>query len=209
MAIWFLLLSSERRKTVLAHPLSVPHATVCDMMRQKCCMCISIWTRCSAQTQHNLPWNNLCTWVLWCSEHHGRIWSPCYIMDQKQAEQRVKWQMGQNSTTQRASPKGKQIIVDVNYKLALAISTCHLPLQGLNHVLLLTFSTPWKEFLVGIKSEAIRAGTGIGGRRWTGQTGLQTVRYFKELILWAQFLYFLICRKALKSFIGTSAPCDK
>ena len=32
----------------------------------------------------------------------------------------------------------------VNYKLALVMSTCHLPLQGLNHVLLqlLTFNTP-------------------------------------------------------------------
>ena len=32
----------------------------------------------------------------------------------------------------------------VNYKLALTMGACHLPLQGLNHVLLqlLTFSTP-------------------------------------------------------------------
>ena len=173
MAIWFLLLSSERRKRVLAPPLSVPHATVCDMMREKCCMCISIWTRCSAQTQHNLPWNNLCTWVLWCSEHHGRIWSPCFIMDQKQAEQRVKWQMGQNSTTQRASPKGKQIIVDVNYKLALAISTCHLPLQGLNHVLLqlLICNTPWKEFGLESRNKALLC---------FGKTGITSLRIWLE-----------------------------
>ena len=36
------------------------------------------------------------------------------------------------------------IYVTVNYKLALAIGTCYLPLQGLNHVLLrlLIFKTP-------------------------------------------------------------------
>jgi len=33
----------------------------------------------------------------------------------------------------------------VNYKTALAMGTCHLPLQGLNHVLL-TFNTPGREF---------------------------------------------------------------
>ena len=35
-------------------------------------------------------------------------------------------------------------LAPVNYKLALAIGTCHLPLQGLNQVLLqlLTFNTP-------------------------------------------------------------------
>ena len=32
----------------------------------------------------------------------------------------------------------------INYKLALAVGTCHLPLQGLSQVLLqlLTFNTP-------------------------------------------------------------------
>ena len=35
----------------------------------------------------------------------------------------------------------------------------------------------------------------------TGRTSLQIVRYFQELILWAQFLYLLISRKALKSFV--------
>ena len=36
------------------------------------------------------------------------------------------------------------LLIVVNYKLALAIGTCHLPLQGLNHVLLqlLIFNTP-------------------------------------------------------------------
>ena len=36
----------------------------------------------------------------------------------------------------------------------------------------------------------------------TGRTGLQIVRYFQEMILWAQFLHFLISRKALKALMG-------
>ena len=45
------------------------------------------------------------------------------------------------------------------YKLSLAMSTCDLPLQGLNHVLLqlLSFNNPWKEFRVEIRSEALCA----------------------------------------------------
>ena len=40
----------------------------------------------------------------------------------------------------------------------------------------------------------------------TGRTGLQIVRYFQELIWWAQFLHLLIFRKALNSFMVTFAP---
>ena len=43
--------------------------------------------------------------------------------------------------------------------------------------------------------------------RKTGRTDHQIVRYFQE-ILWAQFLYLLMSRKALKSFMVTCAPCD-
>ena len=44
----------------------------------------------------------------------------------------------------------------VNYKLAPAMGNCHLPLQGLNHVLLqlLIANTPWKELRVESRSEA-------------------------------------------------------
>ena len=86
----------------------------------------------------------------------------------------------------------------------LQIGTCHLPLQGLNHMLLqlLTFDTPWKEFRVEGRNEALCA---LGK---TGKTGLQIVRYFQEPILWAHFLYLLLSRKALKSFMVMSAPCD-
>ena len=71
----------------------------------------------------------------------------------------------------------------------LSIDTCHLPLQGLNHVLLqlLTFNTPWKESRVESRNEAFCA--------WgkTGRTGLQ-IDIFKEPILWAQFLYLFISK---------------
>ena len=82
--------------------------------------------------------------------------------------------------------------------------TCHLPLQGLNQVLLqlLTFNIPWKEFSVESRNEALCA---LGK---TGRTDLQIVIHFQELILWAQFLYLVISRKALKSFMVTSGPCD-
>ena len=42
----------------------------------------------------------------------------------------------------------------------------------------------------------------------TGSTGVQIVRYSQELILWAQFLYLLISRKALKSFMVTIVTRD-
>ena len=73
----------------------------------------------------------------------------------------------------------------------LQIGTCHLPLHGLSQMALqvLTFNTPWKEFRVEIRNEA------LGALRKTGGTGLQRVRYFQELILWAQFLHLLISRK--------------
>ena len=81
--------------------------------------------------------------------------------------------------------------------------TYHLPLQGLNHVplQLQTFNTPWNKIRVESRSEALCV------EAETDRAGLQTVRYSWELILWAQFLYFLISRKALKSFMVATAPC--
>ena len=48
---------------------------------------------------------------------------------------------------------------DVDYKLGPAVGRCHLPLQGLGRVLLqlLTFNTPWKEFRVKSRNEAVCA----------------------------------------------------
>ena len=94
----------------------------------------------------------------------------------------------------------------VNYSLALAMGTFYLPLQGLNHVLLqlLVLNTPWKELRVEKQKGGTLCSERGGGE--TGRTGLQIVRYFQEPILWTQFLYLLIFRKALKSLMITTAP---
>ena len=96
------------------------------------------------------------------------------------------------------------VYIYVNYKLALAMGACHLPLKGLSHELLrlLTLNTLWKES--GWRTE-IRHPV-LGGK--TGRTGLQIVSYFQEPILWAQILYFPVSRKALKSFMVTAVSRD-
>ena len=83
--------------------------------------------------------------------------------------------------------------------------TCHLPLQGLTHELLqlLTFNIPWREFRVGGEQ---KWGTPGFGKTW--RIGLHIVRHYQELILWVQFLHLLTSRKALNSFMVTSAPHD-
>ena len=85
---------------------------------------------------------------------------------------------------------------DVDYKLAFATGTCHIPLQGLKQVLLqlLIFNTSWKEFKVKSRmSHSVEENL---------RTGLQIVRYLQELILWVQLLYLFI------SFMVTTAPCN-
>ena len=69
--------------------------------------------------------------------------------------------------------------ISVSCKVALAMGTCPLPLQGLNIVLLqlLTFNSPCKEFREESRNEALYA------QGETGRTGLQIARYFHELIL--------------------------
>ena len=77
------------------------------------------------------------------------------------------------------------------------MGACHLPLEGLNHVLLLLiFNTP-----KGVQGGEQKWGTLCSGK--IGKTGLQTFRYSQELILWAQFLHLFISRKVLKSFMVT------
>ena len=62
-----------------------------------------------------------------------------------------------------------KLALSVNWKLAFAIGTCHLPLQGLNHMLLqlLIFNKPWKEFRMEGRNEALCPLGKIG------RTGLQ------------------------------------
>ena len=58
--------------------------------------------------------------------------------------------------------------INVNYKLALAMGTCHLPLQRLNYMLLqlLIFNTLWKAFRVESRNEVLCN----GGKNWQNRT---------------------------------------
>ena len=67
---------------------------------------------------------------------------------------------------------------------------------------MLTLNNLWKELRVESRNEALCA---LGK---TGRTGLQMVRYFQELISRAQFMYLFISRKAPKSFLVMTVPCD-
>ena len=64
---------------------------------------------------------------------------------------------------------------------------------------LLTLNRPWKELRVESRREALSV-------LWANWQNRCSDRYFQEKILWAQFLHLLISRKALKSFMGMSAP---
>ena len=66
----------------------------------------------------------------------------------------------------------------VNHRLALVMSTCHLPGQGSDHVLLklLTSNNPLKEFRVESRKEALRALGELAGQ-------VLRVRYSQEQIL--------------------------
>ena len=101
---------------------------------------------------------------------------------------------------ERALPNHREIPLK-----SMALSTtnrpCLLLLQGLNQVPLQGWpSTP---------SEGSSGWT--AGMRRSGENGQSqsSDRYSQELTLWAQFLHLLISKKALKSFLVTSAPQDK
>ena len=68
----------------------------------------------------------------------------------------------------------------VSCRLALARGTCHLPLEGLNHVLsqLLTFSVQGKKLKVESRNQAVCA---VGEGDWGHVRSSD--RYFLELIL--------------------------
>lgn len=87
---------------------------------------------------------------------------------------------------------------NVNYKLVLAMDTCHLPLWALNHVLLqlLTLSAPWNEFRVREQ----KWGGLCSGKNW--QNRFSDGQLFQESTLWAQFLYLSIYKKNTKIFQG-------
>ena len=80
----------------------------------------------------------------------------------------------------------------MNWRLALAIC----------------FYRDWIRSHCSCRERAHR-GEPEGGPRCSekaGRTGLQIVRYFQEKVLRAHFLHLLVSRKALKSFVVTSAP---
>ena len=88
----------------------------------------------------------------------------------------------------------------VNYKLALAIYLHRIKSCA-------TAAADLQQPLKGVQGGEQKWGTLCSGK--SGRTGLQIVRYFQEQILWAQFLYLLIFRKVLKSFMVTIVPHDK
>ena len=101
------------------------------------------------------------------------------------------WKGGWSHTLGPGNAGFLNVMLRFAFSCQLRIGTCHLPLQGLNHKLLrlLTFNTPWKQFRVEIRREALCA----LGR--TCRTGLQIDRYFKKKVLWNQFLHLLTSRK--------------
>ena len=76
----------------------------------------------------------------------------------------------------------------LSWSCQLQIGTCHLPPQGLDHVLMqwLVCNNTWKKFRVESRND------GLCAQGKTGRTGLHTVRYFQEATVWAQFLYLFI-----------------
>ena len=81
----------------------------------------------------------------------------------------------------------------------LQIGACYLPLQGLSCA---TAAADFQHPLKGAQGGEQKWGTLCSGKNWRNSS---SDRYFQEPILWDQFL---ISRKALKSFVVTSALCD-
>lgn len=84
-----------RKGTILLLPHLCHVLSLAMWQRGMCCARIKIQIRArgSVQEQHNLPWNNLGTWVFQGSEHRVRLWSLCHILGWKQAEQEIKEQI--------------------------------------------------------------------------------------------------------------------
>ena len=88
---------------------------------------------------------------------------------------------------------------------SVSTTNWHLPLAlvstGLNHMLLqmLIFNTPWKEF-----RRRLELRHSCSGEIWQNRS---LDRYFQDPIIWAQFLYLLIWRKALQFLMVRTAPC--
>ena len=83
-----------------------------------------------------------------------------------------------------------------NSNRQLQIGTCRLPLQGLNHA-----AADFQHLLKGVQGGEQKWGALWSGKNWQDRS---SDRCFQELIVWVQFLFLFISRKALKSFTVTT-----
>ena len=93
----------------------------------------------------------------------------------------------------------------------LTLSKLHLPLQGLNQLLLqlLTFSHLLKEVQGGEQTwDTLCSGQKNKTKQKKTWQERSSNRYSQEPILWAQLLHLLIARQAMKRFLVMSAPRD-
>jgi len=90
----------------------------------------------------------------------------------------------------------------------LQIGTCnwHLPSTSTRIKLCATAAAGFQHPLKEVQGREQKWITPCPGK--TGRAGLLAVSYFQNPILWAQFLYLPISRKALKSFMRTTVPHD-
>ena len=85
----------------------------------------------------------------------------------------------------------------------LSATNLHLPSTSTR---IQSCATAHEQNLKEVQGGERKWGTLCSGKNWPNRS---LDRHFQELILWAQFLYLLISRKALKSFIVTTVPCDQ
>ena len=90
--------------------------------------------------------------------------------------------------------------------MQLSITNWHLPSTSTRIKLCATAAAGFQHPLKEVQGREQKWITPCPGK--TGRAGLLAVSYFQNPILWAQFLYLPISRKALKSFLRTTVPHD-
>ena len=92
-----------------------------------------------------------------------------------------------------------------NIYCQLQSGTCHgyLPSTSVRMKSCASAATDFQHPLTGVQSREQKWGTLCSENNWHDRF---SDRYFQEQILWAQFLYLLIFRKILKSFMGITVP---
>ena len=113
-------------------------------------------------------------------------------------------QIGGELFIQKCLPSTDSVVRFVSYKSALAMGTCHLPLQGLKSNA--AAAAGMQHPLNGVQSGDQEWGHFLcSGKNWQSRS---SDSYLQELILCAQFLHLFIYRKVLNSFVGTFASHD-